>query len=129
MNKPLFVVGLMSAGVAALLLLLGQVSFGLAAAIAILGIGLVVVSVRGGGNSSKPKREAQEVQTIVSDDGQLRAIIKRRFDGKFQVELWKLVKGYSHEFGSDVQFVRQGNMAITDTLADAVSIALSYMRG
>jgi hypothetical protein len=129
MNRPLFFIGLLFVGVAAGLVLMGQIPFGFAAAIAILGIGLVVVSVRGGGNRSKPRREAKEVQTIVSDDGQLRAVIKRRVDGTFQVELWKLFNGYSQEFGSEVQFVRQGDMAIADTLTEAVSIASDYIRG
>lgn len=46
MDKTLFAIGLLIAGLAAILLLLGVIESGVAAAIGILGIGLIAASGR-----------------------------------------------------------------------------------
>lgn len=125
MNKTLFTIGLLLVCLAAALLLMNAIPFGFAAAIAVLGIGLVAVAGRSGRPQPKSRAEAQVVQTIFSPDQKLRAVIKQRPDGKFQVETWKFVD-YLQD--SSPNWARQGNWGITDFLSDAVDMAESYIQ-
>jgi hypothetical protein len=128
MNKTLFVIGLLIVILATVFLLLGFVSSGLAIAVAVLGIGLTFLSKRDGQPVPKSVPEAQVVQTIHSADGQMRAIIKQRPDGKYQVEIQRFVREYSQEFGQNDHWVRQ-SAPLTDSLSRAVKIATSHVRG
>jgi hypothetical protein len=127
MNKTLFVIGLLIVILAAVFLLLGIVPSGLAIAAAILGIGLIFLSRRGERPKQKSATEAQVVQTIHSADGQMRAVIKQRPDGKYQVEIQRFVREYSQEFGQNDRWVRQ-SAPLTDSLPSAVEIATSHVR-
>jgi hypothetical protein len=125
MNKTLFTTGLLLVCLAAALLLVNVLPSGGAAAIAVLGIGLVTVAL---GKKAKPGSApvAQVVERVYSSDRQQMAVVKQRVDGKYQVELFKLVTDPLPEIGS--QWARQSAMGMTDTLSAAVDIAGSYVR-
>ena len=124
MNKTLFAFGLFLVVLAAVLLLTNVISFGIAAALALLGSGLSVVSTQSRRIRPKSTPEAQVVQTVMSVDKKSRAVIKQRPDGKFQVETWKQVD-YIQDSGPS--WARQGASGITDTLSDAMDMAQSYV--
>ena len=124
MNKTFFTFGLFLVGLAALLLLLNVIPFGIAAALALLGSGLSIVSTQSKRIRPKSTPEAQVVQTVMSADKKSRAVIKQRPDGKFQVETWKQVD-YIQDSGPS--WARQGASGITDTLSDAMDMAQSYV--
>jgi hypothetical protein len=128
MNKTLFIIGLLIVTLAATFLLLGILPSGLAIAAAMLGIGLIFLSRRGERPKPKSPTETQVVQTIHSADGQMRAIIKQRPDGKYQVEIQRFVREYSQEFGQNDCWIRQ-SAPLTDSLSSAVEIATSHIRG
>ncbi len=124
MNKTLFAFGLFLVVLAAVLLLTNVISFGIAAALALLGSGLSVVSTQSRRIRPKSTPEAQVVQTVMSADKKSRAVIKQRPDGKFQVETWRQVD-YIQDSGPS--WARQGASGITDTLSDAMDMAQSYV--
>jgi hypothetical protein len=128
MNKTLLTLGLLITLLAAALLLMNVIPFGVAAAIAVFGIGLVAV-VRRKNTQPESKPAQQTVEIVYSSDRQMRAVIKQRGDGKYQVEVWKLVSDYSQDFGPGSQWARQPAGSITDTLSDAMDIATSHVRG
>jgi uncharacterized SAM-binding protein YcdF (DUF218 family) len=127
MNKTLFTLGLLLVMLDAALLIFGIIPFGIAGAAGVLGIGLIFLSRRRKQVASESKPGAKVVQTIHSTDGQLRAVIKQRVDGKYQVEIWKLVTDYSQDFGPGSQWTLQRPWGITDTLSSAVDLAASYI--
>ena len=95
-------------------------------AIGIPGAALILIATLFGSSEiQRSKAETEVVQTIFSPDKKLQAIIKQRRDGKFQVETWKVVD-YIQDSGPS--WARQGTWGITDTLANAVEIAESYIR-
>jgi hypothetical protein len=126
MNKPLLILGLLVTLIVAMLLLFGVISFGVSAAACMLGIGLIVLSRWVEQEKPETTPSAQVVQTIHSADGELRAVIKQRIDGKYQVEIQRFVREDSPEFGPNDHWVRQ-SAPITDTLSSAVDIAASYV--
>ncbi|MEW5831038.1 MAG: hypothetical protein AB1846_19275, partial [Chloroflexota bacterium] len=96
----------------------------MAVALGVLGIGLIAAS----GRWMRPKRgetprSDQVLQTIYAPDRQLRALVKQRSDGKYQVEVQKFVHEYSPDVGSHDRWERLTYDPITDTLASAVEIA------
>jgi hypothetical protein len=127
MNKPLFSFGLLLVVFAVLLLLFSVLPFGITAAVAVLGIGLITLSRRAEWTKSEAAPSSQIVQTIHSADGQMRAVIKQRADGKYQVEIQRFVREDSQEFGQNDHWARQ-SAPMTDTLSSAVDIALGYVR-
>jgi len=124
MNKTLFAFGLFLVVLATVLLLTNAIPFGIAAALALLGSGLSVISTKSRRISPKSTPEAQVVQTVMSADKKSRAVIKQRPDGKFQVETWRQVD-YIQDSGPS--WARQGASGITDTLSDAMDMAQSYV--
>ncbi len=127
MNKTLFALGLLLVILDAALLIFGIIPFGIAGAAGMLGIGLIFLSRRRKQVASESKPGAKVVQTIYSADSQLRAVIKQRVDGKYQVEIWKLVTDYSQDFGPGPQWALQRPWGITDTLSNAMDLAASYV--
>ena len=124
MNKTLFAFGLFLVVLATVLLLTNAIPFGIAAALALLGSGLSMISTKSRRISPKSTPEAQVVQTVMSADKKSRAVIKQRPDGKFQVETWRQVD-YIQDSGPS--WARQGASGITDTLSDAMDMAQSYV--
>ena len=124
MNKTLFAFGLFLVVLATVLLLTNAIPFGIAAALALLGSGLSVISTKSRRISPKSTPEAQVVQTVMSADKKSRAVIKQRPDGKFQVETWRQVD-YIQDSGPS--WARQGASGITDTMSDAMDMAQSYV--
>jgi hypothetical protein len=127
MNKTLLTIGLLTTLLSTALLLFGIIPLWLAIAVGALGIGLISFSIRWEQAEPKSAPGSQAVQTIHSEDGQLRAVIKQRADGKYQVEIQRFVREDSPEFGQNDHWVRQ-SAPITDTLPSAVDIALGYVR-
>lgn len=123
MNKTMFVIGLSIVCLSAALLLLDQVESGVSAAIGMLGIGLIAASGRRKRVRAEPAPAAQNVQTIHSPDGHMRAQVWRRADGKYQVEFHHFIRGESQDFGPDDRWVRQSDAPLTDTLASAIELA------
>ena len=124
MGWALMILGLLIALAASALLVMNVIESGVAAAIGILGIGLIAASGRwlrhrGG---TRP-RTNHVVQTIYAPDRQLRALIKRHADGNYQVEVQKFVHDYSPDVGSHDRWERQSGTPIIDNLATAVEIA------
>ena len=127
MHKALLTLGLLITLLVVAILLFGVIPLWVAIAAGALGIGLIVISMRW-----KPAKPASApgtrvVQTILSEDGQLRAVIKQRADEKYQVEIQRFVREDSAEFGQNDHWVRQST-PITDTLSSAVDIAVSLVR-
>jgi ATP-dependent 26S proteasome regulatory subunit len=127
MNKTLFLIGLLIVITAAALLLFRIIPFGTALALAIVGNGLIVLSRRKERKKPKFALSEQVVQTVHSADGQMRAMIKQRADGNYQVEIQRLVHEDSQEYGQSDYWVRQ-SAPITDTLSSAVDIAVRHVR-
>lgn len=127
MNKTLLTFGFLITLVGIALLLLGIIPFWMASAVGALGIGLMAASLRWEQAKPEAAPSPQVVQTIHSTDGQLRAVIKQRADGKYQVEIQRFVREDSQEFGQNDHWARQ-SAPITDTLSSAVDIAASYVR-
>ncbi|MFZ5911893.1 MAG: hypothetical protein ACOYYU_17935 [Chloroflexota bacterium] len=124
MSRTLTIVGLAVALLASALLLVDMIEPGIAAALGILGIGLVAASRRWLRPQTDPQaRPEQVVQTIYAPDRQLRALVKQRADGNYQVEIQKFIHDYSPDVGSHDRWERQSNLLVTDTLARAVEIA------
>jgi len=127
MNKTLLVLGLLITLLAVALLMLGIIPLWVAIAAGALGIGLVSAAMRWDQTTPESAPSAQVVQTIHSADGQLRAVIKQRADGKYQVEIQRFVREDSQESGQNDRWVRQ-SAPMTDTLSSAVEIAASHVR-
>ena len=124
MGWAMMILGLLIALTASALLLMNVIESGLAAVIGILGIGLIAAA----GRWLRPKtrslfRSEQIVQTIYAPDRQLRALIKQRADGTYQVEVQKFVHDYSPDVGSHDRWERLSGSPIVDTLASAVEMA------
>lgn len=124
MGWAMMILGLLIALSASALLLLNVIESGVAAAIGILGIGLIAAS----GRWMRPRpgvrpRAEQIAQTIYAPDRQLRALIKQHTDGTYRIEIQKLVHDYSPDFGSHDRWERQSGEPIVDTLASAVEMA------
>jgi len=124
MGWTMMIFGLLIALAASALLLMNVIESGVAAAIGILGIGLIAAS----GRWMRPQpgahpRAEQIAQTIYAPDRQLRALIKQRADGTYRIEIQKLVHDYSPDIGSHDRWERQADALIVDTLASAVEIA------
>lgn len=124
MGWVLMILGLLIALAASALLVMNVIESGVAAAIGILGIGLIAASGRWlrplGGTRPRTKHV---VQTIYAPDRQLRALIKRRADGNYQVEVQKFVHNYSPDVGSHDRWERQSGTPIIVTLSEAVEMA------
>jgi hypothetical protein len=127
MNKTLLTLGLLITLLTIALLLFGIIPLWMAIAVGALGIGLISFSIRWEQATPASAPGAQVVQTIHSADGQLRAVIKQRTDGKYQVEIQSFVREDSQDFGQNDRWVRQ-SAPITDTLSSAVEIATGYVR-
>jgi len=129
MNKTLLTLGLLITLLVVAILLFGVIPLWVAIAAGALGIGLIAISISLRWEQAKPASTpgAQVVQTIHSQDGQLRAVIKQRADEKYQVEIQRFVREDSAEFGQNDHWVRQ-SAPITDTLSSAVDIAVSFVR-
>jgi hypothetical protein len=125
MNKTLLFIGLFLAGLAIALPLMNVIPAVMALAVGIPGATLILIASLFGRSEIHPKAEMQVIQTIVSTDKKLQAIIKQRPDGKYLVETWKMVD-YIQDSGPG--WARQGAWGITDTLSDAVDIAKNYVR-
>ncbi len=91
MNKTLLFIGLFLAGLAIALPLMNVIPAGMALAVGIPGATLILIASLFGRSEIPPKAEMQVIQTIVSTDKKLQAIIKQRPDGKYLVETWKMV--------------------------------------
>ena len=124
-KKPSFLLGSLLMGLAVISLIMGNALFG--ALLVVLGGSIMVASFWGGYGHSISTSAAKDVQTVTSTDGLLRAVIKQRTDGRYQVEVWKKVYAPTQENSSDFQFVRQSSLAFTDSLAEAVDIASGYV--
>lgn len=122
MSRAMMILGLLIALASAALLLAGVIESGVAAAIGILGIGLIAAAGRRLRTSPGVQPE-QVLRTIYSPDRQLRALIWHRADRKYQVEIQKFIHEYSPDVGSHDRWERQSNEPITDELAMAVEIA------
>jgi len=124
MGWAMMILGLLIALTASALLVMNVIESGVAAAIGILGIGLIAAS----GRWLRPReglqlKKEQITQTIYAPDRQLRALIKRRVDGNYQVEVQKFVHDYSPDVGSHDRWERLSGTPIVDTLARAVELA------
>jgi hypothetical protein len=108
----------------AALLLMNVIESGVAIAIGILGIGLIAASGRWLPTQKGMQPEAQpDAPTIHSPDRQLRALIKHRADGTYQIEIQKLIHDYSPDVGSHDRWERQPGTPIVGSLATAVEVA------
>lgn len=123
MNKTMFVIGLLIVCLSAALLLLDLVPSGVPVAIGMLGIGLIAASGRGRRVRPEPVPVAQVVQTIHSPDRQLRALVWKHADGRYEVEVHRFIRDDSQDFGPNDRWVRHANTSLTDTLAGALEIA------
>jgi hypothetical protein len=124
MGWAMMISGLLIALAASALLLMNVIESGVAAAIGILGIGLIAASGRWLPTQKGMQPQAQpDVPTIHSPDRQLRALIKHRVEGTYQIEIQKLVHDYSPDVGSHDRWERQPDTLIVDSLATAVEIA------
>lgn len=124
MGWAMMILGLLIALAASALLLMNVIESGLAAVIGILGIGLIAASGRWLPTKKGTQPQAQpNLPTIHSPDRQLRALIKHRADGTYQVEVQKLVHDYSPDVGSHDRWERQPGTPIIDNLAMALEIA------
>ena len=124
MGWAMMILGLLIALAASTLLLMNMIESGVAAAIGILGIGLIAASGRWLPTQKGMQPQAQPgVPTIHSPDRQLRALIKHRADGIYQVEIQKLMHDYSPDVGSQDRWERQPGTRIVHNLATAVEIA------
>jgi len=126
MSRVIFTLGLLIALTASALLVAGVIESGVAALLGIVGISLIAASRRMLHSQDNLRAQSEKiVQTIYSPDRYLRALIKQRSDGKYQIEIQKFVHDYSPDVGSHDRWERQSNASITDTLASAVEIAAS----
>ena len=119
-----------SIGIALLILaialpLMNIIPAGVAVGIAVPGVTITLLGWLFGRTSLPAKAETKVVQTIFSADKKFRADIKQRSDGKFQVETWKLSDYYEPDSGYN--WIRQASSAITDSQAEAMDIASSYL--
>lgn len=107
---------------AILLPIIQWIPIGLAVAIAVPGIVLIMLglSFRNFQTSSQPALEI--LQTLYSNDRKFRATVRQRSDKQYQVEYWALVYNTT-EHGLEPQYIRQGGSTIADSLASAVDLA------
>ncbi|HKJ38744.1 MAG TPA: hypothetical protein VJ972_08195 [Anaerolineales bacterium] len=122
-NKIMFGFGLFLALLTALFLMLGVIGFGSAAAIGILGVGFIAVSRRKISTNAihQPPREQIE-QTVHSPDNKQRALIKRRTDGNYQIEIQRFIEEYSQDFGPNNRWERTSS-SISGSIEDALKTA------
>ena len=124
MGRVMMILGLLIALSSSALLLTGQIESGVAAAIGILGIGLIAAAGRRMRTSPGAQVRPEKVlRTIYSPDRQSRALIRQRKDGNYQIEIQKFIHEYSPDVGSHDRWERQSNEPITNALATAVEIA------
>ena len=124
MGWAMMILGLLIALTASALLVMNVIESGVAAAIGILGIGLIAASGRWLRPREGPQLKKEQItQTIYAPDRQLRALIKRRADGNYLVEVQKFVHDYSPDVGSHDRWERLSGTPIVDTLARAVEMA------
>jgi len=124
MGWGMMILGLLVALAASALLLMGLIESGVAAAIGILGIGLIAASGRWMRTWPSEKPHVEHIErTIYSPDRQLRALVRQGADGHYRVEIQKYVHDHSPDLGSQDRWERQSNVTITDTLASAVEVA------
>jgi hypothetical protein len=124
MGWAMMIVGLLVGLGASALLVMGQIESGVAIAMGVLGIGLIAVSGRWIRTKPRENPHVEKIErTIYAPDRQLRALVNRREDGYYRIEIQKFVHDYSPEVGSYDRWERQPDVTVTDTLSNAVEIA------
>jgi len=126
-GKIFLVPGLLLITAAILLPVLRGTPVGLAVAIAVPGIVLIVLGWAFGRVQTTLHPVPEILQTLYSIDRKMRATVRRRTDGHYQVEYWALT--YSHaEHGLEPQYIRSGGSSVADSLAGAVDLASEHLR-
>lgn len=124
MGWVMIIAGLLIALASSALLLMGRIESGLAVAIGILGIGLIAASGRWIRKKPEEKAGPEPIErTIYAPDRQLRALVRRRADGNYLVEIEKFVHDYSQDYGTQDRWERQPEAIVTDTRASAIEVA------
>ena len=120
--------GLLIMVASVLLPLLHWILIGLAVGVAVPGLVLLVLgwSFERAQATFQPAPEI--LQNLYSTDNTLRATIKQRNDGQYQVEYWALVYHQNAEHGMEPHYTRMSASTIADSLASAIDLANERLR-
>ncbi|HNN12903.1 MAG TPA: hypothetical protein PKL78_05055 [Anaerolineales bacterium] len=126
-GKIFLLLGLLFILLAIFLPAMQWIPIGMAVAIAVPGIVLLVLGWSFGRDQTTLQPAPEILQTLYSPDRKFRATIQRRKDGQIQIDYWALVYNQT-EHGLESQYTRQGGTTIVSSFANAEDLAAERLR-